>query len=589
MPEDHFVATVEEQVRAICDGYGLTRDKGFLVWTCSRILGIDEEDAVGAAQVGGGNDLGLDFGYIPDDGSGQIILAQGKFTDDIDRNTIRGLKDLPDILGDSKKVRDRHGNKEVQSFGRAYRAAIKEGGVPRLLLVHFGKIAPPTAGEKEGVVEDFGKDQLKTIFEDRSPVTFGKIPEHIDLVVEKGAYFKLEDRIGKPRCFVARVPLTELQRLFVIYRAGLLDRNVRLHVGSRTAANKGMASTLKSDEERGNFFYYNNGLCILAEKIDSPRTSGENILIGLHRPQIVNGGQTYYTVGQLDEPFLEGASVLARIICPPPLKPEDFTDEVIRYNNTQTPVTSRDFHSNDSIQKSLFEKFAHYAPPHFYERKEGLWESLDAKFQSRFRRSSGRARSCFRIIDSETFAQCRLAWNGEPATAKTQKKKLFEEDPTLGGLYNQVFPVGVDSDASVDDSLLGYKLNEAILLERGRWVEARRTAAGAGDEARVADLDKDAFIPFFNFFALASINYILTKYFAGKEKSIILAPPPFQTMYDFIVTVFRVRVQAAQQAATDATRSFSLANWFKQDTNFTNAICQTIDAMIQVLPKDKIG
>jgi hypothetical protein len=587
--DDAFPASVEQQVESISSTYAVTTDKGFLIWACSRILGIDEEDAYGAAQVGGANDLGLDFGLVSDDGSGQIILAQGKYTDGVERETIRSLLALPEILTDPKALRDRKANREVLSFGRAYRAAVKAGLTPRLLIIHFGTLAAPTKGELKGVVEDYGRDRLKAIYEDRSPVTFGQIPDRIDLVIEKETFFRLEDRPGKPRCFVAKVPLTEIQRLFVRYRAGLLDRNVRLHVGSRTAANKGMSKTLRDPKERENFFYYNNGLCILAERIDKPQPSGENVVIGLHRPQIVNGGQTYYTVGQLDEDDLQGADVLARIICPPAQDPDQFTDDVIRFNNTQTPVTSRDFHSNDPIQKSLFEKFAHFNPPWFYERKEGLWESLDSKFQARFRRIAGKARSCFRIIDSELMGQCRLAWEGEPATPKTGKRKIFEEDTSQGGLYAKVFPAGLDSDASIRETLVAYRLNEEIVREREKWAEAKKTATVEGDDGVLALLERDAFVPFFNFFALASMEYVMTKFFPGKDKAVLLQSVPFSTMYDFVVTVFRVRVQAALQAETTANRPFNLGGWFKSNPNFDTAICQTIDSMIQVLAKEPFG
>lgn len=587
MQESTFPEVIERQVMETATQFGVTKDRAFLIWAGSRVLGIDDEDAYSAALVGGANDLGLDFGWIGDSEQ-QVVLAQGKYTDAVDRATIRSLIALPEILMDPKATRERSANRQVLNFGRAFRAAVRSGGKVRLILFHLGELAQPTKSELQGKVEDFGSGRLQEVFEDKSPITFGQTPDRVDLAIENDSFFRLDDRPGRARCYVAKVPLTELHKLFVRYRAGLLDRNVRLHVGAQTAANKGMSTTLKDETQRANFFFYNNGLCILSERIEKPLRSGQNSIIGLHRPQIVNGGQTYYTVGQLDEDQLEGAAVLARIICPSVEKKEEFIDNVIRFNNTQTPVTSRDFHSNDLIQRNLFDKFSHLNPPWFYERKEGLWESLDAKFQSRFRRTSGRARSCFRIIDNELFAQCKLAWQGEPAIAKTQKKRIFDDDASQGGIYSRVFPPGCDSDEEVGIALVAYRLNEVLGAERAEWAKKKREAAESGDTDKLEKLERDGFVPFLNFFALASIKYVMDKYVKDRDPSVLLSPTPFKIVYDFILMVFHVRIQVAQQAAVESNRAFSLSNWFKSNDNFKTAICQTIDSMAHVLQKDKI-
>lgn len=373
MSQNNFEAILRKEVEALADENDLTQDKAFLAWAFERILDISTEEAVDAATFGGPNDLGLDAGYIDDD-SETMVLAQGKFSEDVSRDAIRGLRELAKILDDPAEVRRRKPNAEVAEFARRFKARRKRGLKGRLLLVHLGKLAAPTAGELGRDIEDFGIQELREVSDRRSALVIPEPPAHIRLRVDRGLCFKLEDHPGKPRCWIVGVPLEEVNRLYHEHGTGLLARNVRLFAGKKTPANSAMRVTLDSAAERSNFFYYNNGLCIVVSRIDKEAHDDGHSTIGLHHPQIVNGGQTYYTVGHTEDDKLEGASVLVRIICPPALgKGDDFTDTVIRSTNTQTPVDSRDFHSNDERQTALMDKFSHLTPAWFYEPKRGLW------------------------------------------------------------------------------------------------------------------------------------------------------------------------------------------------------------------------
>lgn len=328
MANSTFETTLRREVMELSEDSELTPDKAFLAWAGERVLDISTEDAVDAASFGGPNDIGLDFGYI-DEETGTIVLAQGKFSEDVSRDTIRGLRSLGEILEDPAEVRRRKPNAVVAEFARRFKARRKQGFKVRLLLVHLGELAGPTSGELGKDVEDFGLKALREVSERRATLVFPDPPSHIRIKVESKLCFKLEDRPGKPRGYIIGVPLEEINRLYHEHGTGLLARNVRLFAGKQTPANSGMIETLDSDSERSNFFYYNNGLCIVVSKIDKEVRENGTSSIGLHNPQIVNGGQTYYTVGHTEDDKLKGASVLARIICPPSLaKGDEFTDTV---------------------------------------------------------------------------------------------------------------------------------------------------------------------------------------------------------------------------------------------------------------------
>lgn len=367
--------------------------------------------------------------------------------------------------------------------------------------------------------------------------------------------------------------------MFQVHGTGLLERNVRLYVGKRTPANKGMISTLENTSDRGNFFFYNNGLYFIVDRIDKPIVDGDMVTIGLHSPQIVNGGQTYFTIGSLDEDELDDATVLARIICPPQgdLR-ERFVDNVTRATNTQTPVTSRDFRANDPVQKKLFEMFNRLDPPWFYERKAGLWETLDAKFKVRFKiHAPTHSKLKFRVINNEELAKCILSWNGHPALPRTKGRKIFEDRASEDGLYAEVFPPDGISDAFVHDALVAYKLNLLLDLKKLEWVDLKRKARESGDDANLKTLERDGFLTFFNYFAVACFRYISEKYYPKENPATLLESEQFRGIYDFLLRTFRFVIDNARKRDQAAGKIFSLVNWFKQDSSFTDELQLAID------------
>ena len=575
MANGSFEDNLRKEVAQLSEESDLNADKAFLAWACERILDIPTEDAVDATSFGGPNDLGLDFGYIDED-AGTLVLAQGKFSEDVSRDTIRGLRSLVEILDDPAGVRRRKPNAEVADFARRFKARRKRGFKVRLLLIHLGELAGPTSGELGKDVEDYGLKALREASERRATLVFPDPPAHIRIRVESKLCFRLEDRPGKPRCYIVGVPLEEVNRLYHEHGTGLLARNVRLFAGKQTPANKGMIETLDVGSERSNFFYYNNGLCIVVSKIDKEIRDDGHSLIGLHNPQIVNGGQTYYTIGHAEDDKLKGASVLARIICPPSLgKGDEFTDTVIRSTNTQTPVNSRDFHANDPIQKALTARFSRLTPAWFYEPKVGLWDTYESKLKTRFKIADPKTKLKYRVIDNEELARCLLAWGGQPALPKTKSKKIFESGED--GLYYQIFPPDCDNDVFVHDALIAFELIILIDARKVEWNEEMRRAKAERDADGIVELERDGFIRFFNYFCLASMRYVADKYYPEEGYDFLLDRKKFDAIYDFLRRTYRFVVDNARKRDQAAGRIFSLHNWFKQDSSFTEEVCTAID------------
>ena len=145
----------------------------------------------------------------------------------------------------------------------------------------------------------------------------------------------------------------------------IFDSNVRGYWKS-TPVNKRIASTLKNPGS-SEFWLLNNGITILAEKIDNAGF----LQIEITDPQIVNGLQTsrqiynYYREG-LNLPNPDTRRVLIRII-----KTADKTirDDVVRCTNSQNEMPEAALRATDAIHRQIETLFHRYNL--FYDRRKG--------------------------------------------------------------------------------------------------------------------------------------------------------------------------------------------------------------------------
>lgn len=152
----------------------------------------------------------------------------------------------------------------------------------------------------------------------------------------------------------------------------LFDKNIREYLGlrgKRGKTNKEMLKTLLDDIERNRFFYYNNGITIICE--DFKRDINNKGLLKMIQPQIVNGCQTVNTICEainiISQNGSESDVIKAFKHCSILLKiykvnknidsEKEIYEKIVRYTNTQTSITSKDFVSKDDYFLTLQEDF----------------------------------------------------------------------------------------------------------------------------------------------------------------------------------------------------------------------------------------
>lgn len=149
----------------------------------------------------------------------------------------------------------------------------------------------------------------------------------------------------------------------------IFEKNIREYLG-RTPINTGIIETLKSKSERKNFIYYNNGVTIICQNINSDYmdTSSGLRRVPLVNPQIVNGCQTVESIKKVLENLPENiireeyksvyVMVKALVIEDrDDKKNNDFFENVVKYTNRQNAISDKAFASNMDVFERMQQEF----------------------------------------------------------------------------------------------------------------------------------------------------------------------------------------------------------------------------------------
>ncbi len=240
----------------------------------------------------------------------------------------------------------------------------------------------------------------------------------------------IKANIGTQRdydAYLAIVPGKFLADIYLEHGSRLLEGNVRSFLSARGKVNSKIRETINSSDERHNFFIYNNGIAVVANKIEM---STEGRIIAFDDFQIINGGQT---TASLANCYLKNESKLEDIFVPMKLTvlnistDEDRTEENTSYYekmtqqiskcaNCQNPVSDADFFSNHPFHIQFEQMSKKYpAPPvdgnpyqtiWFYERTRGSWEQAQMKMNQTQREKFKEIHPKHQMITKAKLAKC---------------------------------------------------------------------------------------------------------------------------------------------------------------------------------------
>ena len=163
------------------------------------------------------------------------------------------------------------------------------------------------------------------------------------------------------RILIGKVPVIEIKNLFDEHGERLLEHNIRRYLGlHKNWVNQNIRDCLLDDENRQNFYFYNNGIKMVCSQFRHSRLQDKNWKLQIKNAQIINGGQTCLTIrdtlgslGKLfDEFSFQNTYVLLRLY---ELMEEDknLIRNITYATNSQTPINLRELKANDAIQQKL--------------------------------------------------------------------------------------------------------------------------------------------------------------------------------------------------------------------------------------------
>jgi hypothetical protein len=252
------------------------------------------------------------------------------------------------------------------------------------------------------------------------------------------------------------------------YRNAILIFNPRSYLEFEgVGVNNAIRETILSGETN-EFALLNNGITMISDETNINERIGQRnkAQLFVKNPQIINGGQTAFTLSRIlqndpenAEQIFAGKEVLLKVIT---LTAEDkpgdskiLIDRISNATNRQTAVTNADRHSNEDgftgLQKIVFERYGI-----LFERKKG--EFGDGVRDGYIGRSQ--------VLDRNAFAKIYLAANG-----------YISEGITRKAFSKLVNPHAIAADVvKLDRFHFGYEIYEVL----GRPPLSRQNRATVG-------------------------------------------------------------------------------------------------------------
>lgn len=224
----------------------------------------------------------------------------------------------------------------------------------------------------------------------------------------------------------------------------IFDKNIREFLGTNGRVNKKIKQTLEDDKEKGNFFFYNNGITIICDDI---KKTANNKIIEISNPQIVNGCQTVSTIYEvLDslpsntlEKNFENSYIMAKVLKmnTDTAEMQQLYDNIVKYNNSQNSIQDKQFVADRSefyrLQKE-FESRGFYlcikqSDSYKFKKEAKLMNCLKIgkKYLDKFGISTPSSTKPF-IIDLEKLLQVIVSFVSNSQDAVQRKSKLLQEN-----------------------------------------------------------------------------------------------------------------------------------------------------------------
>lgn len=437
-------------------------------------FGIDDFVKRESYITEGGYDGGIDAYYIDEDNK-VIYLIQSKYRTNVTNFEHKEISideiikmDLGRILkGEKSDEKGNDYNGKICGLQRIY-GKLPELGLYRTKVVFLCNLTSYTDEKIKRLIDNFDfevfnyqKIYNNLVFPLLTSTYYDVNSLDITINLDKKEIPHLRQEIntsvGTFDITVVFVPTIEIAKVMSKYKNALLTFNPRNYLSlDKNDVNKEIKKSIL-DLSTGEFAIFNNGITIFADSGNVNTATGRQSIgtVTIRKPQIINGGQTAFTLSKLYEngtpkESFDNKEVMLKIISPN-YQSDSSTEKndrkiiknISRSTNQQSKIEEADMRANDDIQidiqKTLFEKYGL-----LYERKRGEFdEALSKKLVDRKH-----------LIKRDELVISYLSFKGEPGKAKNSKNdSLFEE---------KIFNTLIDNLERIDDIVLSVLLYQKI-------------------------------------------------------------------------------------------------------------------------------
>ncbi len=321
-------------------------------------ISAEADNSIAAGSlVDGGKDNGIDAIYY-DQQAKTLFLVQSKWSNShasaIESGEIlKFLQGVQDLVSLKK---DRF-NEKIQKRWTLIEDALNKLTSVRMVVAYPG--SGKVDADIQSKIDDFVRSQNDTsdlfFF---SALTQRELFQHfvqeaappqINLTIRLAHYGLVESPL---RAVYGQVSAIDVAQWYRAHGNNLFAGNIRNFLGS-SEVNAAIAETLKSEAE--NFWYYNNGITIIAEDLKRQPIGGNDRSVGVFECKnitVVNGAQTVGTIGRTLIDDSSGSFLQARLIVVD--DPESSLGKrITRASNTQNKIDARNFVALDSEQERI--------------------------------------------------------------------------------------------------------------------------------------------------------------------------------------------------------------------------------------------
>lgn len=355
-------------------------------------IGGSTETEAANSVIDGGNDNGIDAIYYSPV-TKRMTLVQSKWSKkgigEPDSGDIRkfkdGVKDLVSLSFDrfNKKVEKMRKTIEVAltAFDTKFDIIVIHTG-NQLLSEHSQRVMNDLVSELNDAGDGSSDDIV--IFHQlnqakiHTSLAKGVDGEPIKLEIGLSQWGKIEDPY---LAFFGIVSGDEIHEWYNTHGNKLFSKNIRQMLGS-TDVNDEIKNTIENAPDK--FWYYNNGITLIADKVKKSMAGGNAKDIGsflLNNVSVVNGAQTVSSIGNTAESKKEKlikVKVPIKIISLENTE-QDFGSCVTKNNNRQNRIENKDFVSLDMEQIRLRTELAIDGIEYSIVRSE-LFKPTDSSF-----------------------------------------------------------------------------------------------------------------------------------------------------------------------------------------------------------------